>query len=109
MVGGPLDPQSIAANDPYWRARGTIARLERVTDDEAKRARAELRRTTWTGGVATFREMAAVDRRFWGSVDGVTRLAAMWSLVEDSLALQGHDGPTPRLQRAVGGVRRRTS
>ena len=64
------------------------------------------RLATWTGGVAkSFEEMEAIDLEHALSVPREERLLAMWSLVEDSLALQGHDGPSPRLQRLVGGVR----
>jgi len=36
----------------------------------------------------------------------VDRLRMVWSLVEAGLARQGNHGPSPRLQRLVGGVRR---
>lgn len=68
--------------------------------------RAEARRKTWTGGVASsFVEMDERDLDFWLSMSPAERLRAMWSLVEDSLALQEQRGPTPRLQRSVGGAR----
>ncbi len=72
--------------------------------------RAEARRRSWKGGVAkSFDEMERVDLDFWLSMSPRERLEMMWSLVEDSLALEGHDGPAPRLQRSVGGVRPRRS
>lgn len=72
------------------------------------RARAAARRARWTGGVArSFDEMEERDLDFWLSMSPAQRVAAMWSIVEDSLALEGHRGPSPRLQRSVGGVRPR--
>ncbi len=76
-------------------------------DEANKLARAAARRSTWTGGVAKVSDMAEVDRAFWSEMSPVARLQSIWSIVEDSLALSGDHGPTPRLQRAVGGVRRR--
>ncbi len=65
------------------------------------------RQRTWQGGVAKcFSDMDDIDRDQWQAVPPVDRLKAMWSLVEDSLALSGEHGTTPRLQRLVGGVRR---
>jgi len=74
----------------------------------AREKRAEERRRTWRGGVArSFDEMAEVDLEFWLAMTPEDRLRAMWSLVEDQLALQGQNGPPPRLQRSVGGIRTR--
>ncbi len=68
--------------------------------------RADLRRKTWTGGVAhSFAEMDEQDLHFWLSMAPSERVLAMWSLVEDSLALKEFRGPAPRLQRSIGGVR----
>jgi len=80
-----------------------------MTDGELARARrAEERRRTWRGGVArSFEEMADVDLDFWLAMTPEDRLRAMWSVVEDELALQGENGPPPRLQRSVGGIRTR--
>jgi hypothetical protein len=73
-------------------------------DDAA--ARAARRRAQWTGGVArSFAEMDDVDLDSWLAVTPANRVRAMWSLVEDTLALKGHHGAAPRLQRSVGGVR----
>jgi hypothetical protein len=78
-----------------------------LVDEANKLARAAARRSTWTGGVAKVSDMAAIDRAFWSKMTPVARLQSIWSIVEDSLALGGDHGPTPRLQRTVGGVRRR--
>lgn len=68
--------------------------------------RAAERRKRWTGGVASSpEEMERVDLAFWRRTEAALRLKTVWSLVEDSLALEGKHGPTPRLQRSVGGVR----
>jgi len=76
---------------------------------ELERARrAAERRRTWRGGVArSFEEMEAVDLDFWLAMTPEDRLRAMWSAMEDQLALQGENGPSPRLQRSIGGVRAR--
>jgi hypothetical protein len=64
------------------------------------------RRATWQGGIAaSFAELDVVDADQWEAVPAIERLKAVWSLVEDSLALRGEHGPTPRRQRLVGGVR----
>jgi len=49
----------------------------------------------------SFAEMEQVDLEFWLAMEPADRLRMVWSLVEDSLALQGSHG----LQRLVGGVR----
>ena len=73
-------------------------------DDAATRA--ARRRAEWAGGVArSFEEMDEVDLDFWVATTPEQRVRAMWSIVEDALALKGHRGPAPRLQRSVGGVR----
>jgi hypothetical protein len=75
-------------------------------DDAASRA--ARRRAEWTGGVArSFQDMDAIDLAFWQRMTPEQRVRAMWSLVEDSLALEGRVGPPPRLQKSVGGVRPR--
>jgi hypothetical protein len=77
-------------------------------DDAASRA--ARRRAQWTGGVAhSFQEMDEVDLDFWLAITPANRVRAMWSIVEDALALKGQSGPAPRLQRSVGGVRPRRS
>jgi hypothetical protein len=73
-------------------------------DDAASRA--ARRRAEWTGGVVrSFAEMDEVDLAFWRSTTAEQRIRAMWSIVEDALALKGHSGCPPRLQRSIGGVR----
>jgi hypothetical protein len=49
--------------------------------------------------------MEDVDLEFWLSMTPAERVLAMWSLIEDSLSLNGHLGAAPRLQRSVGGTR----
>jgi hypothetical protein len=72
---------------------------------EQRRAR---RASTWRGGVTkSFAEMEEADWEFWQAMTPEARLRSIWSIVEETLALQGHDGPTPRLQRSIGGVRPR--
>lgn len=69
-------------------------------------SRVARRRAQWRGGVAhSFEEMEEVDLDFWLAVTPADRVRAMWSIIEDVLALKGHRGPAPRLQRSVGGIR----
>lgn len=90
------------------RIRPPDAMMIRMTDElDERRKRAETRRSTWAGGVATHAELARIDAAFWAHMTPTHRLQSIWSIVEDSLALAGDHGPTPRLQRLVGGVRRR--
>jgi hypothetical protein len=71
-----------------------------------ERERAARRRETWSGGVAaSFQELEEVDLKQALELSPRERLGLVWSLVEDSLAFGGNHGPTPRLQRSVGGVR----
>jgi hypothetical protein len=79
-----------------------------MSNGDLPRARAEERRRTWQGGIArSFEAMADIDLDFWLGMTPEDRLRAMWSVVEDELALQGENGPPPRLQRSVGGIRPR--
>jgi hypothetical protein len=55
--------------------------------------------------VHSFAEMNEVDLDFWLATTPEQRVRAMWSIVEDTLALAGYRGPLPRLQRSIGGVR----
>ncbi|MEQ9078907.1 MAG: hypothetical protein RLP09_33890 [Sandaracinaceae bacterium] len=76
-----------------------------MTDFETRAAR---RRQTWSGGVASsFDEAAERDLDFWLAMEPEARVRMVWSLVEECLVLQGDNGPPPRLERSVGGVRRR--
>ena len=57
---------------------------------EQRRAR---RASTWRGGVAkSFAEMDDTDWRFWQAMTPEARLCAIWSIVEETLAMQGYDG-----------------
>jgi len=72
--------------------------------DAAERAAA--RRRNWRGGVAhSVEEMERIDLEQWLGMSAANRLRSMWSLLEDSLVLEGERGPARRLQRSVGGVR----
>lgn len=64
------------------------------------------RRRTWSGGVARdMAHLASIDRAQWSETTPEERIGLIWSLVTDALALEGHDGPPPRLQRSLGGIR----
>lgn len=71
-------------------------------------ARAELRRRTWSGGVAHgFEEAERMDLEFWMAATPGERIRGVTQLIDDVRWMQNDAGPTPRLQRAVGGVRPR--
>jgi hypothetical protein len=68
--------------------------------------RAEERRRTWTGGVAHgFAEMEKADLEFWMSATPEQRILGVTQLIDEMRGIRGDRGPTPRLQRTVGGVR----
>jgi hypothetical protein len=46
------------------------------------------------------------DRAFWSAVPAHERLEAVWDLALELLALQGHRGDQPRLQRSICRVER---
>ena len=73
------------------------------------RARAEWRRTHWTGGVAKGRdEIDAKDLAFWLSQPAEERIASVFDMWDEQLRLQDPDHEaSSRLQRSVGGVRAR--
>ena len=76
--------------------------------DEDFEARAAERRKHWRGGVVrSHEEMAARDLEFWAAMTPEQRLAAVFELMEQLRLLGGDDGPAPRLDRSVGGVRPR--
>jgi len=83
--------------------RRSVLNSRSVSTAEERR---RIRQQQWGGGVArSFAEMEQADLEFWLTMEPADRLRMVWSLVEDSLALQGSHGPSPRLQRLVGGVR----
>ena len=81
-----------------------------MADDErqAREARAEHRRRTWTGGVVKgFAAMEEADLAFWKAVTPGERIRAVTLLIDEMRAMGGESGPGPRLQRSVGGARPR--
>jgi hypothetical protein len=79
-------------------------------DSLVSESRAEERRRTWTGGVATsFEEMEQLDLEFWMAATPGQRIRGVTMLIDEMRWMRGESGSTPRLQRAVGGVRPRGS
>jgi hypothetical protein len=79
----------------------------RNTRDPDFARRAAERRRTWAGGVArSAQEMALADLDFWLAASPAQRLEGLTALLTELHHLGGHDGPFPRLDRSVGGVRR---
>ena len=70
--------------------------------------RADERRRLGVGRLINLHEDDGVfDRTFWGEIPPHQRLEALWDMTLDFLALQGHGGDQPRLQRSVCRVERR--
>jgi hypothetical protein len=68
--------------------------------------RANERRKMWIGGVAhDFSEMEEADLAFWMAATPAERVRGVTMLIDEMRVMGGEDGPTPRLQRTVGGVR----
>ena len=76
----------------------------RMTAEE----RAEVRRTTWAGGLAHSHAAAdAADLTFWREATPSQRFDAVVEMAIEAWVIKGGHGAPPRLQRAAGGVRRR--
>ena len=89
---------------PAW-APYVLLSLE--MDDRA--ARAAKRRQTWTGGVAIgFEEAELADFEFWRAATPQERVQGVTDLVAELLDSTGSDEAARRLQRSVGGVRKRS-
>jgi hypothetical protein len=70
--------------------------------------RAAHRRATWSGGVArSFAEADEMDLAFWMAATPQERLRGVTQLIEEMRIMEGGRGPSPRLQRTVGGTRPR--
>jgi hypothetical protein len=70
--------------------------------------RAAERRATWTGGVVrSFAEAETMDLEFWLSATPSQRMQGVTELMQEMYTAGGEDGPAPRLQRTIGGVRTR--
>ena len=73
---------------------------------DSREDRAERRRLTWTGGVA--RDAAAMedaDLEFWMAATPAERVRGVTMLIDEMRWMRGERGPSPRLDRSVGGVR----
>jgi hypothetical protein len=73
-----------------------------------REARAEKRRGSWMGGVvSSFVALQDLDDAQWRAIRGAERVKCIWPLTMDALVFAGHNGPAPRLQRSLGGIRSR--
>ncbi len=54
-----------------------------------------------------FAEMDDADLAFWMAATPGERIRAVTLLIDDMRAMGGESGPSPRLQRSVGGIRQR--
>jgi len=52
-----------------------------------------------------FAEMEDADLAFWMAATPAERIRGVTMLVDEMSVMGGEDGPTPRFQRAIGGVR----
>jgi hypothetical protein len=69
--------------------------------------RARHRREQWRGGVATSGENDRLERAFWAEATTEELLTAVWEMAKLAWSVEHPDGPPLRLDRSVGGVRRR--
>lgn len=77
---------------------------------KAREARAEERRRTWKGGLAkSFSELDQIDLEWWMGATPAQRVRGVTQLMDEMRWMGGDSGPSPRLQRSVGGARRRGS
>jgi hypothetical protein len=75
--------------------------------DDASRARAASRRQNWTGVAHGFEEMEEADLKFWMAATPAERVRGVTMLIDEMRSIRGEHGPSPRLQRSIGGVRPR--
>ncbi len=77
---------------------------EKATTTEERRA---MRRQGLVfGRVSSFEALAGADLDFWALATLGEKFQATMELVRDSWHLKGNDGPVPRLDRRIGGVRK---
>ena len=69
-------------------------------------ARAEGRRSRWSGGRASFADAAAQDVEYWQQVPGGERLDAVFALAMEWYRAARAE-PSAGLRRSAGGVRQR--
>ena len=72
----------------------------------AEERRAARRQSLVFGRVASFEALEAADLEYWARLTLGEKFQATMDLVRDSWHLEGNDGPVPRLDRRVGGVRK---
>ena len=58
------------------------------------------------GRVSSFEALAQADLEFWSRATLAEKFQATLEVVRDSWYLEGNDGPVPRLDRRIGGVRK---
>ena len=58
------------------------------------------------GRVSSFEALAEADLDFWQRATLGEKFQATLDLVRDSWFLEGNNGPVPRFDRLVGGVRK---
>ena len=74
-------------------------------DDQREARRARRRQGLPFGRVPSFAALARAGLEFWRTASLGEKFQATLGLVRASWILEGHDGPVPRLDRSVGGVR----
>jgi hypothetical protein len=77
--------------------------------DKDAEARAEARRErgVWGGVTDSHDELKVRDLQYWLAQDPLDRLEACWTLQEELHMLAQSDEHPSRLQRSIGGVRKR--
>ncbi len=83
-----------------------VARPPVLEFQPVQSGRTNQRAKAWTGGVAHgFSEMQDADLAFWMAATPSERIRGVTMLIDEMRVMGGDDGPTPRLQRTVGGIR----
>jgi hypothetical protein len=73
---------------------------------DAETRREVRRRTLVFGRVSSFAALEEADLDFWSRRSLGEKFQATIELLRDSWYLEGNDGPIPRLDRSVGGIRK---
>lgn len=71
----------------------------------ARQGRADVRRATWRGGVATFAEVDSADETFWSAMSSAERFIAVWELARENYGIASSSARG--LRGSPHGIRRR--
>ena len=102
----PVLQRDAAEGERFEQVHGWLRCYSNGVSTPAERA--AHRRATWSGGVArSFAEAEEMDLEFWLAATPQERLRGVTQMIDEMAMMGGASGPSPRLQRAVGGTRPR--